>query len=217
MTCDITSDDLEWCRRAARSLAKGDDYIEAEPDRPFVNRRTTSFQPGGRLEDAVGGEISWGAEGFQISLPLSGAVNVELRRTDGRQAFERLLASALLHELVHFRQFRNIAHAADSPPAKLTDIEPATLLRSYYLDPRELEAHAAQIAFLLGTCDDDGKTTEDDVFARTEVGGRIGRRLDVLANEPLGDEYALFRTSLTALAGEWRQRLWSSEGAEPVD
>lgn len=217
MTCDITSDDLEWCWRGARSLAKGDHYIKPEPDRPFVNRHTSVIRSGERLEDAVGGAIPWGVEGFQISLPLSGVVNGELRRTGGRQAFERLLASALLHELVHFRQFRHAAHAADSPPAERTDLEPETLLRDYYTDPRELEAHAAQIAFLLGPCDAVGETTESDVFGKTEVGERIEGRLDALVGGPLGDSYDLFRASLTALVAEWRDRLWPLDVAAPVE
>ena len=210
------SDDLDWCWRGARSLAGGGDYVPPEPDRPFVYRQTSIIKSGGRLEDAIGGSIPWGADGFTISLPASGVVSRELRLAGGRQAFEQLLASALLHELVHYRQFRHVGHAGDTAPAKLADDEPVTLLADYYTDPRELEAHAAQIAFLLGPCDADGETTEDVVFGRTEVGRRIEGRLGPLADGPLGERYAGFRASLTELVGEWRERLWPPEAAKPA-
>ena len=216
MTCDIATDDLDWCWRGARTLTDGEDYVPPEPDRPFVYRQTSILRSGARLEDAIGGSIPWGAGGFTISLPASGVVSRELRLTGGRKAFEQLLPSALLHELVHYRQFRHVGHAGDTAPAKLADDEPGTLLANYYTDPRELEAHAAQIAFLLGPCDADGDTTEDDVFGQTEVGRRIEGRLGPLTEELLDEQCAGFRASLTELVGEWRERLWPPEAATPA-
>ena len=157
---------------------------------------------------ATGGSIPWAAKGFIIKMPQSAALAAYFRRNDGTTEYQRLLASVLFHELIHFRQYRHPAHSNDASPEKPADEKPETLLRTYYSELREVEAHAAQIAFLLGPSDGGEATTEQNVFYANPVGQRISARLDVLRSGSLSQIYHQFCTRLTDAVAEWRDHLY---------
>ena len=209
MACEIEPDsDLAWCKFGAQELMAGKDYIEAGNGLPFVNRGASSLGSGGTPVGNTSGEIPWGAGGFIIAMPQHFAIKKYFGKNPGRAEYESLLASALLHELVHFRQYRHIDHDCDTAPDELTDKEPETLLKCYYSDPREVEAHAAQIAFLLGPASGGESCDAATVFESNLVGRRISARLDALHGGPLAAEYEGFRTKLTDTVSEWRDRLF---------
>lgn len=208
MACEFDpSIDLPWCRHAADALLQGND-VRAWAGMPFINRGRTVLPSSCDPEDFVSGELPWGAKGFILSMPPEEQLRARFRGDLSRtEEFTAFVTATVVHELVHFRQGERPSAARMAPPRRVvTATAPAVLLADYYADQREVEAHAAQIAYLLGKRL--RPTRQEEVFAGTRVGLRIAGRLDSLCNGPQEHDYERWRRRLTHQVGRWRKRLF---------
>ena len=201
MTIVISVADLDWCGAAGGALI-GDISSYEVAGHPVVNRAVTAWDRsnGTPVWDTINGSHPPHTKGFTVGLPAAH----DLKRwflTKGTPSsasaeVQAYVASVVLHELIHTRQA-----PADAPSTR--PVSAADFL-AYYEDPREQEAHGAQVAYALLAV---GAAASDEAVLGTLVGGRIASRLAPLASTELAGRAALAQQDLVKAVEDWMTRL----------
>ncbi len=153
------------------------------PDYPAVYWNTANWKRGMGLPQCV---VTAAAHpvGFGVRLTLPPRLEVSIWAKGNStllKTFERFVESVLMHELTHYRQ-RTAGKTNKWVDRKTGSAE--EYLDTYYLNPLELEAHAAHIAYELATLAPAGPPpppppTEADVLA-TPIGNKVWGRIGPL-------------------------------------
>lgn len=190
------------------------------PDLPFIG---VGPVPGSVSDIHEIRALCTGGTGIQIKMPFDG--HTLPANAASRQQVQSTIFGALVHELVHVRQFRDDREAFDAAAsrqraneARGVRREPAEWIDSYYRDQVEFEAHVTQLAAetrALGISVRAGDVAGPWVGA-TEVGRRLHARLLPSDGEPVVEATGWWAECVEAVAAfqaHWDQETVDSDPA----
>jgi hypothetical protein len=170
---------------------------------PNITIQHNARGPGPFTDDITGGFVS-GTTGIIIAFPSSRLPLHIKQNPQERDAIRFYFGAAIAHETIHFRQDRDPAFQnIIMPKCSISTMDPPELLEQYYMNARELDAHACQIALLLTFQPPRAAplhpVTSQEVFA-TAVGRRIDRYLGPVSKDPAKLD---FEKTLTEQVNRW--------------
>ena len=189
----VAKQDFNWCQSTAKTVISGR-AVMPSGQYPGVERGLNNWRVGtGPPEEAVDASLSEDATSFVLRMPR--ALELKKLGTADRAKFDRFVESVIVHELTHRRQ--SLAGMKDTWPARCMT-SPEKCLDTYYTNPLEMEAHAAQIAYDLVASGGANSVspTEADVFA-SAVGKRIDAKIcSLYTSNTRGQDARKFRADL---------------------